>query len=117
MPEASISTLKEILGNHFSYHCPSDVPHEINVGDQRLSPQWLLAASAVLIRDFPYWHNQRNMGGIIIPEFQSLPCIVDTEMFRNVCYQGSWPIFPDSFEGKNLIRYNRLQSWSYKSCI
>ena len=109
--EVHVEQLKQTLKHVFDRREVDDVPVQINVHTTVATPQWLLAASAALIRS-----GDRSIERITVPRLPEYPAAADSDAFRHFRYRGTWPILPPDFQGKNLIELNRLQSWSYKPC-
>jgi len=89
------------------------LPGRVTVGGACLGPgQFLGAMSALLDHLWESGPSSRLPDRVLTGELPDLPEIAAGAPFTGLAFKGTWRAFAPSFEGANVLRLARLQSWS-----
>ena len=90
------------------------VPARILLGQLVIGPNAFLQSGLKVLREMQ--QNEKLPEVVSIRPVPEYPVIIEREDFRNFSFKG-WTIFPPDFEGKNVLRVIRLQSWTAKPVV
>jgi len=90
------------------------VPSEVKLGTGKVGPNSFLQAALQVLRKVLKDGPPSEVRVKPVPE---LPAISEHPAFRNYRFRDTWSIFPEEFEGRNVLDTVRLQTWSVKPAV